>query len=92
MGGRRYRLVDTGGIIPDDPDPIPTEIYNQAKVALEEADELCLWWMRARSWPVLITTWLKLLIRGGKPVFLAVNKVEGEAMAAGGGELSPVGH
>ena len=25
---------------------------------------------------------VKMLIRGGKPVFLAVNKVEGEAMAA----------
>ena len=35
--GRRFRLVDTGGIVPDDPELIPTEIYNQAKVALEEA-------------------------------------------------------
>src|SRR5271167_3800288 len=35
--GRSYRLVDTGGIVPDDPDLIPTEIYNQAKVALDEA-------------------------------------------------------
>ena len=36
--GRRFRLVDTGGIIPDDPELIPTEIFNQAKVALEEAE------------------------------------------------------
>jgi GTPase len=78
-GGRRFRLVDTGGIVPDDPELIPTEIYNQAKVALEEADALVL--------VVDVRTELarpdydlvKLLIRGGKPVFLAVNKVEGEA-------------
>src|SRR5271163_3725525 len=38
--GREYRLVDTGGIVPDDPELIPTEIYNQAKVALDEADAL----------------------------------------------------
>ena len=38
--GRRFRVVDTGGIVPDDPELIPAEIYNQAKVALEEADAL----------------------------------------------------
>ena len=33
--GRRLRLVDTGGIVPDDPDLIPSEIYTQARVALQ---------------------------------------------------------
>ena len=28
----------TGGIVPDDPELMPTEIFNQAKVALEDAD------------------------------------------------------
>ena len=80
--GRRFRLVDTGGIVPDDPELIPQEIYSQAKVALEEADALIL--------VVDIRTELaspdydlvRMLLRGGKPVFLAVNKVEGDAMAA----------
>ncbi len=40
--GRQFRLVDTGGMVPDDPELIPTEIYAQAKVALEEADALVL--------------------------------------------------
>ncbi len=40
--GRNYRLVDTGGIVPDDPEFIPTEIYSQAKVALDEASALVL--------------------------------------------------
>ncbi len=29
--GRRYRLVDTGGIVPDDPELIPVEIFEQAR-------------------------------------------------------------
>jgi GTP-binding protein len=80
--GRHYRLVDTGGIIPDDPELIPTEIYNQAKVALQEADALVM--------VVDVRTELarpdydlaRLLKRGGKPVFLAVNKVETDALAS----------
>src|SRR4051794_10476341 len=38
--GRHIRVVDTGGIIPDDKQLIPTEIFRQAKVALDEADAI----------------------------------------------------
>jgi GTP-binding protein len=79
--GRRFRLVDTGGIVPDDPELIATEIYRQARVALEEAEALVM--------VVDVRTELtrpdydlaRLLMRGGKPLFLAVNKVETEALA-----------
>ena len=80
--GRQYRLVDTGGIVPDDPELIPTEIYNQAKVALEEADALVMVVDARTELASPDYDLVRLLIRGGKPVFLAVNKVEGEAMAA----------
>jgi len=79
--GRQFRLVDTGGIVPDDPALIPTEIYNQAKVALEEADALVLVVDARTELASPDYDLVKLLIRGGKPVFLAVNKVEGETMA-----------
>jgi len=80
--GRIFRVVDTGGMVPDDPDLIPSEIYNQARVALEEADALI--------FVVDVRTELaspdldlaRLLLRGGKPVFLAVNKVEGLGLVA----------
>ncbi len=78
--GRRFRLVDTGGIVPDDPDLIPTEIYNQAKVALKDADALVLVVDARTELASPDYDLVKLLIRGGKPVFLAVNKVEGAAM------------
>ena len=79
--GRKFRLVDTGGIVPDDPELIPTEIYNQAKVALKDADALVLVVDARTELASPDYDLVKLLIRGGKPVFLAVNKVEGEAMA-----------
>lgn len=80
--GRRFRLVDTGGIVPDDPELIPVEIYNQAKVALEEADALVLVVDARTELASPDYDLVRLLLRGGKPLFLAVNKVEGDAMAA----------
>ncbi|MGA2083911.1 MAG: ribosome biogenesis GTPase Der, partial [Terracidiphilus sp.] len=80
--GRQFRLVDTGGIAPDDPELIPTEIYAQAKVALKEADALVLVVDARTELASPDFDLVRLLLRGGKPVFLAVNKVEGEAMAA----------
>jgi GTP-binding protein len=79
--GREFRVVDTGGIVPDDPDLIPTEIYTQAKVALEEADALVLVVDARTELASPDYDLVRLMLRGGKPVFLAVNKVEGEAMA-----------
>ena len=79
--GRSFRLVDTGGIVPDDPELIPTEIYNQARVALEEADALVMVVDARTELARPDYDLARLLVRGGKPLFLAVNKVEGEAMA-----------
>ncbi len=80
--GRHFRLVDTGGIVPDDPELIPTEIYNQAKVALQDADALILVVDARTELARPDYDLVRLLQRGGKPVFLAVNKVEGAAMEA----------
>jgi GTPase len=80
--GRQFRLVDTGGIVPDDPELIPTEIYNQAKVALDEAAALVMVVDARTELASPDYDLARLLQRGSKPLFLAVNKVEGEAMAA----------
>ena len=81
--GRQFRLVDTGGIVPDDPELIPMEIYAQAKVALEEADALILVIDARTELASPDYDLVKMLIRSGKPVFLAVNKV-GDRRVAGG--------
>ena len=79
--GQQFRLVDTGGMVPDDAELIPTEIYAQAQVALEEADALVLVVDARTELASPDYDLVRMLIRGGKPLFLAVNKVEGEAMA-----------
>lgn len=80
--GRRFRLVDTGGIVPDDEELIPAEIFRQAKVALEEADALVMVVDARTELARPDYDLARLLQRGGKPLFLAVNKVEGEGLAA----------
>ena len=35
--GRVLRIVDTGGVVPDDEALIPSEIFRQARIALDEA-------------------------------------------------------
>jgi GTP-binding protein len=80
--GRIIRLVDTGGIVPDDADYIPSEIYRQAKVALQDADLLIMVVDARTELASPDIDLARLLIRGGKPVFLAVNKVENPTLAA----------
>jgi GTP-binding protein len=79
--GREFRLVDTGGMVPDDAELIPAEIYAQAMVALDEADALVLVVDARTELASPDYDLVRMLIRGGKPLFLAVNKVEGEAMS-----------
>ncbi len=79
--GRQFRLVDTGGMVPDDAEVIPTEIYAQAQVALEEADALVMVVDARTELASPDYDLARMLIRGGKPLFLAVNKVEGEAIS-----------
>src|SRR5271154_1768768 len=40
--GREARLVDTGGIVPDDEALIPSEIFRQARVAFDDASAIVL--------------------------------------------------
>jgi GTPase len=74
--GRWLRIVDTGGIIPEDKEFIPSEIYRQARVALEEAAAIVMV-VDGRSEPAAPDLELARLMRKtGRPLFLAVNKVD----------------
>jgi GTP-binding protein len=68
-------------MVPDDAELIPTEIFAQAQVALEEADALVLVVDARTELASPDYDLVRLLLRSNKPIFLAVNKVEGEAMA-----------
>ena len=75
------RLVDTGGIVPDDPDLIPAEIFRQARTALSEAAVIIMVIDGRTELASPDITLARLLLRGGKPVFLAVNKIDTVALA-----------
>jgi GTP-binding protein len=74
--GRRLRIVDTGGILPEDRDFIPAEIFRQAKVALKEADAVVMVVDGRTEMASPDIDLARQLIRTGKPLFLAVNKVD----------------
>jgi GTP-binding protein len=76
--GHRLRIVDTGGIEPEEKDFIPAEIFRQAKVALQEADAIILVVDGRSELTAPDLDLARLLLRGGKPLFLAVNKIDSE--------------
>ncbi len=74
--GRELRVVDTGGIIPDEQAWIPAEIFRQARVALDEADAIVLVVDGRSELASPDIDLARLLLRTGKPLLLAVNKVD----------------
>ena len=78
--GREARIVDTGGVVPDDEALIPSEIFRQAQVALGEADAIVMVVDGRTELASPDMELARLLMRGGKPVFLAVNKIDAPEM------------
>ena len=76
--GRRMRIIDTGGILPEDKDFIPSEIFRQARVAFDEAAAIIMVvdGRAALAGPDLEL--VRLLRKTGRPLFLAVNKADTE--------------
>ncbi len=79
--GHEFRVVDTGGIIPDDKDFIPSEIFRQAKVAFEEAAAIIMVVDARTEIAGPDRELARLLARTGKPLFLAVNKMDSDKQA-----------
>ncbi|MGH9628784.1 MAG: ribosome biogenesis GTPase Der, partial [Bryobacteraceae bacterium] len=74
--GRRLEVIDTGGIIPNDAELIPSEILRQARVALEKAAHI-IFVIDGRAEITGIDRDLAQMLRQlGKPVALAVNKID----------------
>lgn len=74
--GKRFEVVDTGGIVPEDKNGIPGEILRQAHVAINNASFVLLV-ADARTGPVPLDFELaQLLRRTGKPLIVVANKVD----------------
>jgi GTP-binding protein len=73
---KKFNLVDTGGIVPQDRELIATEILRQARVAIEKASHLILVVDGREGILPLDEELAALLRRENKPLSLAVNKID----------------
>lgn len=80
--GKRFDLVDTGGMLVGESAEVPAKIIEQARIAIDEAAQVILV-VDGRSELTAADQELALLLRKtGKPVILAVNKMDTEAALA----------
>lgn len=78
-GGKRFGLIDTGGIIPHDDALIPTQILKQAHIALGLASHI-LYVIDGRTEVTAADRdLLKLLRPLNKPLSLVVNKIDAQS-------------
>jgi GTP-binding protein len=89
--GHHFRVVDTGGIIPDDKDFMPSEIFRQAKVAFEESAAIIMVVDARTEIAGPDRELARLLARTGKPLFLAVNKMDSDKQDSLLGEFHSLG-
>src|SRR5207248_11370715 len=74
--GRRFEVIDTGGIVVRDAEYIPSQVLRQARMALEGAAHVILL-VDGRSEITASDRDLAAMLRKlGKPVSLAVNKAD----------------
>lgn len=78
--GRKFSLIDTGGIVPDDDAVIPANILKQAGMAIDEAQVL-IWVVDARTGITQLDEELAALLRStGKHVLVAANKTDSASL------------
>ena len=88
---KRFELVDTGGIVPDDEAVIPANIFKQAGFAIEKAEAI-IWVVDARAGITPLDEEIAVLLRAlSKPIFIAANKVESKKVEDEAGEFYKFG-
>lgn len=73
--GNNFSIIDTGGITMDD-EPLMEQVRHQAEIAIEEADVIVFMTSVVEGVTDADEQIATILYRSGKPVVLAVNKVD----------------
>ena len=89
--GRHLRIVDTGGILPQEKDFIPAEIFRQARVALDEAAAIVMVVDGRTELAGPDLELVRLLRKSNRPFFVAVNKIDSEKQSALMGDFHRLG-
>ena len=79
QGAKRFRVVDTGGFTLRTDEQLVRAVREQADAAVREADAIVLVVDAVEGLSAADRELAQLLRRGGKPVFLAANKVPQDA-------------
>ena len=72
----KFTLIDTGGIDPNSDDPLLKQMRRQAEIAIDTADVIVFFTDGKQGVTADDETVADLLRRSGKPVVLAVNKID----------------
>ncbi|MGH9753613.1 MAG: ribosome biogenesis GTPase Der [Blastocatellia bacterium] len=89
---RAFRVVDTGGIVPDDEAVIPANIFKQARAAIDEAS-LLLFVVDAREGITPVDEELAQRLRAlRKPIFVVANKADTARIGDFAGEFHRFGY
>jgi GTP-binding protein len=89
--GKIFRLIDTGGYVPNSPDLFETAIREQVEIAISEAD-LILFIVDAKSGINPIDNEIAGMLRASnKKTMLIVNKIDSEKMEVNSAEFYSLG-
>ena len=78
--GKRFTLIDTGGLEPNSEEPISKQIRRQANIAIETCDVI-LFFVDGRTGLTSDDEDIAVLLRkSGKPVLVVVNKVDSQGL------------
>jgi GTP-binding protein len=89
--GRRFVLIDTGGLEVDTADPIELRVQEQARLAISEADVIVFVVDAAAGMTPADEEAAELLRRATAPVIVAVNKADNEKRELEGAEFHAMG-
>ncbi len=73
---KHFTVIDTGGIIPSDDDEIMISIFDQVKIACEEADKIVFIVDGKDGLNPIDNDIANILRKSGKEIILAVNKID----------------
>src|SRR6266550_7934097 len=89
--GRRFVIVDTGGLEVDPADPIELKVQEQARLAIREADVIVFLVDAVTGLTPADAEAAELLRRSTKPVIVAVNKTDNTQREADAAEFYSLG-
>ena len=89
--GKEFRLIDTGGYVPDSPDLFEKAIREQVETAIDEADKIIFLVDVRDGVNPMDAEILKMLRSADKDFFLVANKVDSENFEAAANEFYSLG-